>query len=208
MDFLSDGYTVGERFGSTTFVPGRGIQMNSATSYVRYQLPATVASGEFSMEVENLAPNGPYPKQAILSMAQGLASVNGNPYEFFAQYRGAPGNPDNCITFKAVMAGPALEFNSGERSQAVMSLNAATTYFWRATWNATSFRLVVREGGVNGRVIYDRDRLGGNNYSPAPHVAYLGINSGDGSFTGMIVRNVWLSGNPRPASLGREMGPR
>ena len=120
------------------------------------------------MEVENLAPNGPYPKQAIFSMAQGLAAVNGNPYEFFAQYRGSPGNPDNCVTFKAVMAGPALEFNSGERAQAVMSLNPGTTYFWRATWNATSFRLVVREGGVSGRVIYDRDRLGGNNYSPEP----------------------------------------
>ena len=79
-------------------------------------------------------------------MAQGLGTVNGNPFEVFAQYRGAPGNPDNCITFKAVMGGPALEFNSGERSQAVMSLNAGATYFWQGTWNPTSFRLVVREG--------------------------------------------------------------
>ena len=153
------------------------------------------------MEVEGLAPNGPYPKQAIFSMAQGLGQVNGNSYEMFAQYRGRPGNPDNCITFKVVMAGPTLEFNSGERSQSVMALNTGTTYFWQGTWNATSFRLVVKEGGINGTVIYDRDRLGGSNYSPAPHIAYIGINSGDGSFPGMIVRNVWLGNRPRPASL-------
>jgi len=34
-DILSDGYTVGERFGQTSFVTGRGIRLESASSYVR-----------------------------------------------------------------------------------------------------------------------------------------------------------------------------
>jgi len=198
VDYLTDGYTVGERFGSTTFVAGRGIRLDNWNSYVRYQLPASLPSGEFSMEVEGLAPNGPYPKQAIFSMAQGLGPVNGNPFEVFAQYRGAPGNPDNCITFKAVMGGPVLEFNNSERQSAVVGLDPGTVYFWQGTWTPNSFRLVVRAGGVNGGVIYDRALSGGGSYGPNPHTAYLGINSQDGSFTGMIIRNVWLGNRARP----------
>jgi hypothetical protein len=207
-DILSDGFTVGERSGSTQFISGRGIQINDSSSYVRYQLPATVPTGEFSMEVEGLKPGGPKPKQAVFSMAQGLGSVNGSPFEVFAQYRGAPGNPDNCITFKAVMNGAVVELNSSQRADNVVSLSPGTVYFWQGTWNASSFRLVVKAGGVNGSVVVDTALSGGAGYSPSPHVAYIGINSGDGSFPGMIVRNVWLSGNPRPASLGSAMGPR
>lgn len=210
-DPLSDGFTIGERFGATTFVPGRGLRLEDVRSYVRYQLPETVSSGEFSMEVEGLAPNGPGPKLNVFSMAQGLGAVTGNNYEVAVQYRGAPGNPDNCVTFKAVFGSSSrvLEFNLGGRQQAVMSLNPGTTYFWQGTWNATSFRLVVKAGGIGGNVIYDRNlSTSGGGYSPNPHVAYLGTNAGamgtdTGSYPGMIVRNVWLSNKPRPLSLGR-----
>jgi hypothetical protein len=208
LDILSDGFSIGERFGSTTFVAGRGLRINDRNSYVRYQLPETVPTGEFSMEVEGLAPGGPTPKQAIFSMAQGLGSVNGSPYEVFAQYRGAPGNPDNCVTFKAVMGGSTVELDSSERADNVITLNPSTTYFWQGTWTQTSFRLVVRAGSSTGTVLIDSSQSGGNNYSPSPHVAYLGINSGDGSFPGMTIRNVWLSSKPRPSSLGSALGPR
>lgn len=214
-DILSDGFTVGERFGSTTFVPGKGLRIDTYQSYVRYQLPETVATGEFSMEVEGLGPNGPRGKQAIFAMAQGLGNVTNNSYEMFAQYRGADGNPANAITFKAVWGSTAykLEFDFAGRSSAVMSLNPSTTYFWQGSWTPTAYRLVVKEGGVGGRTIYDRTigAPGGGPYAPNPHVAYIGSNSAevgdDGSFTGMVVRNVWLSGKPRPASLGSATGP-
>jgi hypothetical protein len=209
-DILSDGFTVGERFGNTSFVSGKGIRIGDANSYVRYQLPSTVSAGEFSMEVENLAPNGPGAKQAIFAMAQGTGTITGNSYEMFAQYRGSNGNPDNSLTFKAVWGSTAykLEFDLGGRSSAVMSLNPSTTYFWQGSWTATTFRLVVKAGGVNGSTIYDRvlAAAGGGPYAPSPHVAYIGSNSGamgtdSGSYGGMIVRNVWLSAKPRPASL-------
>jgi hypothetical protein len=212
-DPLTDGFTIGERMGSTTFVPGRGLRLDDMNSYVRYQLPQTVSAGEFSMEVEGLAPNGPGPKLKIFSMAQGLGAVTGNAYEMTAQYRGTPGNPDNCIAFKAIMGGTPLEPDIGTRRASVILLDPGTTYFWQATWSTGSFRVVVKAGGVHGNVIYDRAYSGGGAYSPNPHTAYLGSNTGalgtdTGSFPGVVIRNVWLSGNPRPASLGSVVGPR
>jgi hypothetical protein len=99
-DILSDGFTVGERFGSTTFIAGRGLRLDNATSYVRYQLPSTVSTGEFSMEVEGLAPNGPQPKQNIFSMAQGTGAVTNDSYEMTAQYRGAQRLHRHGTTFR------------------------------------------------------------------------------------------------------------
>lgn len=208
LDLLTDGTTVGERVGATTFVAGRGLRIEDANSYVRYQLPSTVAAGEFSMEVEGLAPDGPAGKQAIFSMAEGTGPITGNPFEMFAQYRGSPGNPDNCITFKAVWGSTAykLEFDFARRSSAVHRLNPSTTYFWQGKWTRTAFRLTVRQGGIGGTAIYDRTITapGGGPYAPNPHVAYIGSNSGargtdDGSYAGMIVRNVWLGTGPRPS---------
>ncbi|RPJ77335.1 MAG: hypothetical protein EHM24_00290 [Acidobacteria bacterium] len=210
LDLLTDGFTVGERVGSTTFVAGRGIRIDNANSYVRYQLPATVSSGEFSMEVEGLGPNGPRNKQAIFAMGQGTGTITNNPFEMFAQYRGTNGNPDNCVTFKAVWGSTAykLEFDAAGRASAVMNLDPSTTYFWRGSWTPTSYRLLVKAGGVNGATIYDRTITapGGGPYAPSPHVAYIGSNSGafvtdDGSFTGMVVRNVWLGSGSRPAMV-------
>jgi hypothetical protein len=210
LDLLTDGTTVGERFGATTFVSGRGIRIEDANSYVRYQLPSTVSAGEFSMEVEGLAPDGSAGKQAIFSMAEGTGTITGNPFEMFAQYRGSPGNPDNCITFKAVWGSTAykLEFDFARRSSAVVRLNPSTTYFWQGRWTRTAYRLIVRQGGISGTPIYDRTitAAGGGPYAPNPHVAYIGSNSGargtdDGSYAGMIVRNVWLGTGPRPAGM-------
>jgi hypothetical protein len=209
LDILADGTTIGERVGSTTFVPGRGLRIDDANSYVRYRLPATVSAGEFSMEVEGLAPDGAAGKQAIFAMARGTGPITGNPFEMFAQYRGAPGNPDNCITFKAVWGSTdyKLEFSFGQRSSAVFRLNPSTTYYWQGTWTRTSFRLIVKEGGIGGTTIYNRavTAAGGGPYAPDPHVAYIGSNSGaagtdHGSFAGMVVRNVWLGSGPRPSS--------
>jgi hypothetical protein len=200
-DILSDGFTVGERVGQTTFVAGKGIRIENGSSYVRYQLPQPVANGEFSMEVEGLSPSSSSGKRPIFAMAQGSGSITGNSFEMFAQYRGSDGNPDNCIAFKAVLGGYKLEYDYGGRASAVISLDPATTYLWQGSWSGTSFRLVVKAGGANGSTIYDRTLTAdAGSYAPNPHFAYIGSNGGDGSYPGMIVRNVWLSSRPRPAS--------
>jgi hypothetical protein len=216
-DPLTAGETLGTSVGATSFVPEKGLRVDSENSYVRYQLPQTVSSGEFSVEVEGLRPNGPGQKLKIFSMMDGSGDLINSRYQLSVQYRGVAGNPDNCISFKAVWGDRdvKLEPDFGQRAAAVMALDPSRTYLWQALWTSTTFRLVIRDGGVGGTVIYDRSvtapqRTGP--YAPSPHFAYLGANSGaygteTGSWPGVMYRNVWLSDKPRPASLGSALQP-
>ena len=211
-DPLVAGETVGAISGSTTWIAGKGLKLNSSTSYVRYALPSTVSAGEFSMEIEGLAPGGPIGKPRLFSMLDGTGRLDLSKYQMNVQYRGTQGNPDNCIAFKAVWGDEdvKLEPELHERQQSVVPLDPSRTYFWQATWTATEFRLVVRDGGPGGSIIYNRFKTsppGYGPYAPAPHYAYLGANEvamggEDGTFPGVTIRNVWLSDKPRPASLG------
>jgi hypothetical protein len=58
-DPLVHGETIGARVGSTTHMGSRGLRIDNNTSWVRYQLASTLTSGEISVEVEGLQPNGP-----------------------------------------------------------------------------------------------------------------------------------------------------
>ena len=213
-DPLVYGSTVGMPVGSTSFIAGKGIRLNDSNSYVRYQLAQPISSGEFSMEIEGLAPNGPGPKLKVFSMMDGTGDLYRSNYLLNAQYRGRNGNPDNCIAFKALLGDPALKLEPdfGARADAVMALDPARAYFWKGTWS-DRFRLVVQDG-VNGRTLYDfgltLSDIGApvnTPYNPNPHFAYLGANNGpygeeDGSWPGAIYRNVWIGRGPRPQSLG------
>lgn len=211
-DPLISGETVGTIFGSTTWVPGKGLTLNSGTSYVRYALPATVAQGEFSMEIEGLRPGGPIGKPRLFSMLDGPGRLDLSKYQMNVQYRGTQGNPDNCIAFKAVWGDEdvKLEPELHERNQSIILLDPTRTYYWQATWDSLTFRLIVREDGPAGREIYNRAKTsppGYGPYAPNPHYAYLGANETtmggeDGTFPNITIRNVWLSDKPRPASLG------
>ena len=101
-DPLIHGETVGERIGSTDFIPGRGIRLNSTTSYVRYLLPQTVPNGEFSMEVEGLQANGPGDKAKVFGMQEGQDDYITNRYRVDIQYRGTAGFPANAITYRVL----------------------------------------------------------------------------------------------------------
>ena len=213
-DPLIYGSTIGTPVGNTTFIQGKGVQLNDQNGYVRYQLAQTLDSGEFSMEVEGLHANGPGGKLKIFSMMDGTGDLYRSNFLLNAQYRGIPGNPDNCIAFKALFGDPffKLEPDAGTRAAAVMALDPAKGYFWKGTWS-NEFRLVVQDG-IGGPVLYNVGisiaSLGNPIpavYNPSPHYAYLGANNGpygeeDGSFPGAIYRNVWVGRGPRPASLG------
>jgi hypothetical protein len=215
-DPLVSGDTVGTPSGSTSFVTGKGLKINDGNSYVAYPLPQTMSSGVFEMEVEGLYVNGPDAKMKVFSMFDGTGNLTGSRYEMSAQYRGLAGNPNNCISFKVVWGSSSviIEPDLALRQQSVLSLNAAQTYFWQGTWTSSSFRLVIRDGGPTGGVVYDRtlSAPGPGTYSPSPHYAYLGATSGrygqdTGSWPGVTYRNVWLSDKPRPTSLGSALRP-
>ncbi|HET7219298.1 MAG TPA: hypothetical protein VFJ02_14675 [Vicinamibacterales bacterium] len=211
-DPLIHGETVGEIVGSATFLPGRGIQLNSGTSYVKYLLPQTITSGEFSMDVEGLRANGPGDKAKVFGMQEGQDDFITNRYRVDIQYRGAAGFPPNAITFRALYGSGSdlsvrYEPDTTTRFNSVFALNPATTYHWRANWGS-EFRLTVIDGGVAGTVIYNVGMRSPNGtYAPNPHYAYLGAPVGRSgaeaaTIPGTIYRNVWLSSRARPASLG------
>ena len=211
-DPLIHGETVGEPIGSTTFVPGRGIQLNNGTSYVKYLLPQTITNGEFSMDVEGLRGNGPGDKAKVFGMQEGQTDFITNEYRVDIQYRGAAGFPPNAITFRALYgSGEDLDVryepDTTTRFNSVFLLNPSNTYHWKAVWGS-EFRLVVLDGGVNGAPLYNVGMPSPDGvYAPNPHYAYLGAPVGrsgneSASIGGTIYRNVWLANRPRPVTLG------
>jgi hypothetical protein len=215
-DPLIHGETVGERIGSTSFIPGSGIQLLNGQSYVRYLLPETITSGEFSMDVEGLRGNGPGDKAKVMGMQEGQGDFITNRYRVDIQYRGTAGSPPNAITFRALYGSGSdlslrFEPDTATRFASVFLLNPATTYHWKTTWGP-EFRVEVHEGGADGAAIYNVGMPTRGTYAPNPQYAYLGAPVGrsgteSASIAGTIYRNVWLGNRPRPASLGSALRP-
>jgi hypothetical protein len=207
-DPLYNGATVGELIGPTTFLPDKGIRLEANTSYVRYLIPQTITSGEFSMEVEGLRANASGDKSKVFGVQEGTGEYITNPYRVDIQYRGTAGFPPNAITFRALY-GSAHDLDvryeppTAVRYASVYLLDPSTTYYWRWTWG-TEVRLTVKAGGINGQTIYDYGKAAPNGtYSPSPHYAFIGVPAGrsgveSASIPGTIYRNVWIGARPRP----------
>ena len=211
-DPLIHGESVGQVVGPATFLPGRGIQLDTGTSYVKYLLAQTITNGEFSMDVEGLRGNGPGDKAKVFGMQEGQDDFITNRYRVDIQYRGVGGFPPNAITFRALYgSGEDLkvryEPDTTTRLNSTFALNPATTYHWKAVWGS-EFRLVVTEGSAAGVPLYNVGMPSPNGvYAPNPHYAYLGAPVGrsgteSASIAGTIYRNVWIANRPRPATLG------
>lgn len=204
-DPLNNGQTIGERAGSITDLGARGMRVDNANSWIKYQLAQTLTSGEISVEVSGLFPNHPGEKSRIFSMADGTPRLFDSPYLFNVQYRGLNGNPPNAISFKLLHGGESFKYEPdfAQRAAGVQLLNPDAVYLWTATWGS-SFRLTVREGGASGPVIYDRTMATPGTYNPVPHTVYLGAtdaNVESGSWPGAIYRNLWVGSGPRPATI-------
>jgi hypothetical protein len=211
-DPLIHGETVGTPVGSTTFIQGKGIRINDGQSWVAYLLPATVTSGEFSMDVEGLRANAPGDKTKVFGMQEGQTDFITNRYRVDIQYRGTAGFPPNAITFRAIYGdgddlSKRYEPDTNKRNSSVFLLNPANVYHWKANWGS-EFHLTVRDGGTSGTVLYDFGVPSTKGvYAPNPQYAYLGAPVGrsggeSASIAGAIYRNVWLSNKPRPDTLG------
>lgn len=207
-DPLIHGETVGTIVGDATFIPGKGLKLNSAGSFVRYRLPETISMGEFSMEVEGLRANAPGNKTKVYGMQEGQGDFITNEYRVDIQYRGAEGSPPNAIQWRAMYGDNdhRYEPSTSERRASVFQLQPERTYFWKSTWDS-EFRTVVSEGGFDGAAFYDRTKTVDATYKPSPHYAYLGAPKGrsgieSASIPGAIYRNVWLGRQARPTSLG------
>jgi hypothetical protein len=206
-DPLYNGITLGERIGSTTFIPDQGIRLENDRSYVRYVIPQTITSGEFSVEVLGLRANAPGGKSKVMAMSSNNADFTTDPYRVDIQYRGTSGSPPNAVTFRALFGSAndtsvRYEPDTATRFNSVLSLNPTTVYLWKWTWGS-EVRLMILEGGINGRVIYNIGvKSTRGTYNPVPHQVYLGAPIGrsgeDGSIPQTIYRNAWIGARPRP----------
>ena len=206
MDPLTNGRTAGSISGPTQFIPGTGIQLMDHGSFVTYQLPETLQQGEMSMMILNGDEGNPGDKSKVFSMQEGpdINDITTDDYRATIELRGRNYGAPGTVNFR-IIPGDG-EPRDAHRSQ--VNFNSSTWYFWRFTWQTGVARLEVKEGGPNGRTVWDHATgTGGHPYRPVPHLVHLGSPPGrggllDATMPGIIIKNLWVSSRPRPAFPG------
>ena len=199
-DPLINGKSIGTVHGSPTFVPGVGLKFNDFTDYVDYQLQQTLTEGEFSILVTGMPANTKGDKTKVMSMGQGYDDIVTNDRRFTLEKRG---DPAGIVAWRFITHDDQLDTEGAERTY--VNFLASQTYFIKVSWGNNNFDVLIREGGVGGRTIYDIGKsFDGRAYDPTPHVVYLGSPTGRSGVTAasvnqMTIRQVWVSGRPRPA---------
>lgn len=197
-DPLVDGTTVGEVVGNVTFIPGVGAKLEDLSSYIQYRLPETIAGGEFSILVTNMIFNTEGGKTKVMAMSEGFSDITTNDRRFTIEKRG---NPAGAVAWRVITSNDQIDTVGKER--VIVNFSPSNTYFWKATWGGNRFNLLIKNGGVSGNTIYSFGKGYNGTYDPNPHIAFIGGPAGrgglaSGTVPGIIVRQVWLSRNPRP----------
>jgi hypothetical protein len=199
-DPLTIGRTVGTPVGSVQFVKD-GLELLSADSHVRYQLPQTLEAGEFSLMVTGFDEGSPGDKSKIMSMQEGGGDITTNDYRFTVEKRGSGYFMPGATTFRIIVGGGEHAIFDGTRL--AVAYSDERWYFWKSTWGSSFAQVEVREDSPTGRVIYSQRVNTNHGYRPSPHMVYLGSPVGragpiDASIPGTIYKHIWVSANPRP----------
>lgn len=200
-DPLTNGRTVGEIVGPVTFIPGVGVRLEGFTSHIRYRLPQTLVSGQFSLIITGVTTNTEGHKTKVFAMSEGLDDIVTNNRRMTVEKRG---DPAGAIAWRLISHLDQIETTGlAERVRREFDPNVA--YLWTATWNGF-FNVRIQRGGSNGETIYNFGKPYAGAYDPSPHYAFIGAPVGrsgteGATVPGMIVRHVWISSRPRPAGL-------
>lgn len=198
-DPLINGRTVGVPHGPLTFIPGRGVRLETQLSYISYELPQTLFEGEFSLFTYELRRNTEGGKTKLFAMGKGYGDIVENEYRMTVEKRG---DPPGMVAWRFIARDDQIDTEGAERE--IVNFSEALPLFWQATWRNNFFNVLVREGGLNGPAIYDKGKhWDGRGYEPSPHVLYVGAPVGrsgpDGaSVDGVIISHVYV-GPSRPA---------
>ena len=202
-DPLIDGKTIGTIHGPVTFIPGLGVRLESQLSYISYELQQTLTEGEFSIIVTGMPANTEGDKTKLFAMAQGYGDIVTNDRRMTVEKRG---DPAGVIAWRFITYDDQIDTVGAERRAYNFQQNL--TYFWKATWRNNVFNLLVREdavSGVNGRKIYEMGKhFAGRAYrSEPPRHLHWGARRpqrlAGASVDHVIIRQVWVSGRPRPS---------
>ena len=199
-DPLVSGVTIGEKHGPLTFIPGVGVRLETQLSYISYQLPQTLNEGEFSILVTGMPANTEGDKTKLFAMGQNYDDIVTNERRMTVEKRG---DPAGVIAWRFITHDDQVDTEGADRQ--FFDFQASQTYFWQATWRNNRFNLLIKEGGADGRTIYNLGKnFNGRPYDPTPHVVYIGAPVGRSGESGAsvdhaIIRQVWVSSRPRPA---------
>jgi len=199
-DPLNRGTTIGHIVGPVTFIPGVGVRLETFGSRIVYELLEPLEDGELSALVTNVATNTEGGKTKIFAMAQGYGDLTTNVRRMTVEKRGDA--PTGGIAWRFITnVGDGVDTVGAER--VVREFDPGQTYFWEANWRDGIFAVRINRGGVSGPNIYSFGKRYKGFYRPEPHVVYLGggpARGGPSSQTvpGMVIRQVWVSQNPRP----------
>jgi hypothetical protein len=195
-DPLTNGFTVGSAQG-VTFIPGQGAQLDGRSSYIEYVLQTPLVDGEWSAEMTNVGNGGENFKTKVFSMMQGDGvNVTDNRFRVTLDKRPSLNNGDFRFTMRS-QGRDAGEPNAGHNSW-----NRSSLYLFKFEWRGGRAVASVFDGGANG---FLKASVGTNYrtpYEPNPHIVRIGSvggRGGDDTLPAVIVRNVWISSNPRPA---------
>jgi len=202
-DPLTIGRTVGQINGNVTF-SSEGAVMNEQSANIRYMIGQAVTAGEFSMMVKNIKSAAPGDKSKIMSMQEGTDDITTNDYRFTVEKRGSS-YPEPGATTCRVITGDSTPGAGRIFDCARFTVNYDVNhwYLWTARWRTGNVTITVVDTD-SGKTVYSTSLgTGSHEYKPDPMVAYIGAPAGragdqDATVPRIIVKNVWLSANPRP----------
>jgi hypothetical protein len=196
-DPLFNGQTIGEIHGPTHFIPGVGISLDALDSYVSYQLQQPLTEGEFSLIATNVRTRNEGDKTKVMAMSEGYDDITTNNRRMTLEKRS-----DGSIAWRLITHDDQIDTLGAERQ--FVQFNLTDPFLFTMTWRANVFNVNIKQGGADGKQIYNLGkRFKGRAYDPDPHVVYLGGPGGragvaSGSVPNIIIRQVWVSPNPRP----------
>jgi len=206
-DPLTNGRTVGTPAGPTQFIPGTGIKLLQASAHVTYVLPQTLEAGEFSVMVTGIDEGSPGDKTKVMTMMEGFGDPVTNDYRFTFEKRGRDYVTPGAVTWRIITGESTNPSFVKDGVRVGKQFSDEQWYFWKLTWRTGFASAEVRVGSPQGPVLYSSSRAtNGHPYRPSPHVIVLGQPVGRGglanaSIAGATYKNVWVSANPRPATL-------
>ncbi len=218
-DPLHTGNTVGQRVGSTTFVPGQGLRLNEQTSHVRYDLPTNLQAGEMSVFILGADEGGAGDKSKVLAMQEGTSDITDNDYRVTVELRGSSYSIPGSVNCRIITGDSDPEAGRiFDCSRSAVNFDSSRWYFWRFSWQTGQAQLTVRRDNETGPIVYNYVvGTGSRPYRPVPHTVYLGAPVGragphDATIGGgPIYKNFWVGPTARPqfpaSALLRELLP-
>lgn len=205
LDPLTNGKTVGHVFGAVTFVPGQGARIENNLSRITYELPTNLPEGQYSFVAQGVDEGNAGDKSKVMSMGEGHGDVTANDYRMSLEVRGKLYSTPGTVAFRIITGGGPGSIEDSRRRQ--VAWTRANTYFFKMWWVTGRAGYEIRRDGPNGP-LHDSATVttNGHAYRPVPHVVHIGAppargGAGNASHPQMTVRNVWVSGRPRPNFL-------